>query len=132
MFRWHWILVLVAMVFGLLLWSGLRRSEAKQPPPGPQIVAFAKRYNVIDGFVAVASDGTIYTFDQPSNVCGTGLFSMTAIGNLFNGPQPSPVVAADDGPGGIRVVLENGDFWRWCWQSNSGVKEGNIFVSAGG
>jgi len=106
-------------------------AEAAKPQPPTTIVALAVRYNTIDGFAAVASDGRIFEFDQPSNVCGQGLFMRPAVGNLFGGPPPSPVVASNDGPGGLRVILQNGDFWRWCWPTNSGVFEGNLFTAAG-
>jgi len=99
----------------------------------PRIVAFARNNATSTGYMAVSSDGAIYAFDIiTASACGTSPGNMQIVGNLFDGAPVSPVVAADVTPQGIRVVLENGDLWRWCDSGGAhGQREGNIFASAG-
>lgn len=81
------------------------------------------------GNFALDSFGRIYSYIDRGCL---SLASVSIIGNLFNGPPPSPVVGMMFGGGNsVFATLENGDIWRLCPPETNGQLIGNIFQAPG-
>jgi Secretion system C-terminal sorting domain len=125
----RWTVLVVAALLVVSTPYVARAAKPQPPPPQPTIAGVA-------GFLAVATDGTVYEINVANATCAASLSSATVYGHVFPGPQSSPIVSVQSTGIGLQVTLANGDMWMMndscctpCYKQ--GTYLGNIFTVAG-
>jgi hypothetical protein len=119
----------LALLLVALAVSFTAEAFAAKPTPPPTIVATV-------GYLAIASDGTVYELNVANATCGVSLASAVVYGQFFTTPPVSPITSAWDAGIGIMATLANGDIWVLnvscctpCYRKGTYI--GNIFTVAG-